>query len=458
MIDDDINAGESNRVEFKEKLPKDSKKYVKTAVAYSNSQGGKLIFGVSDDRKIVGIDGDPFSVRDVIVNEISNLCNPQIFPNSYVSTIDDKNIIVIEVPPGTSRPYYITSEGVDNGTYVRISASSRLAGPDTLRDLIMEGTNRSFDELDYIDKNNKTISDVSIQKLCSYLSSKSKKDATPTDLMNMGLLKRSGGTLTPSRAFMLLTDNPYPYARIQCARFKGPDELEFADRKEYSGPIIEQVDNAVGFVMNHTNLGAEIKGLYRRDLPEIPIEAVREILTNAVVHRSYSMSGSPIFVAVYDDRIEITSPGMLPYGLTVEGAMSGHSNPRNYVLARFFKEANLTEGWGRGIRRAVSLCKEYGLRPPEFQEIDDTVRVIIFRPGSKHEPSTETTSLPINDSENRILTYLENNPQAKVSDIMAEIGMSKSSVNRSLSKLKAAGVLSREGSKKYGEWTVNRKG
>ena len=132
--------------------------------------------------------GDPFSVRDIIVDEISTLCNPQIFPNSYVSTVDGKNVVVIEVPPGTNRPYYITSEGIDNGTYVRISASSRLAGPDTLRDLMMEGANKSFDGLDYIDENNKGLSGDAVKKLCSYLSARSKKDVTPTDLMNMGLL------------------------------------------------------------------------------------------------------------------------------------------------------------------------------------------------------------------------------------------------------------------------------
>lgn len=461
MIEDEISAGESNRVEFKEKLPKDPKKYAKTAVAFSNCQGGKIIFGVSDSRRVVGIDGDPFSVRDIIIDEISNLCSPQLFLNSYVSTVDGKSIIVIEVVPGAKRPYFITSEGEMNGTYIRISASTRQAGPDTVRDLMMEGSNKSFDVLDYIDEDNKGISDKSVQRLCTYLSERSKKDVTSTDLVNMGLLKISNDTVPasfiPSRAFMLLTDNPYYYARIQCARFRGPDELEFTDRKEYTGTIIEQVDDATGFVMNHTNLGAEITGLYRKDLPEIPIEAIREIITNAVVHRSYSMSGSPTFVAVYDDRIEITSPGMLPYGLTLEGVISGRSNPRNHVLAKFFKEANLTEGWGRGIRKAINSCNEYGLRQPVFQEIDDAIRVTIFRPGSMHEPSSESASSLINDFENKIIDFLEKNPHAKISDIAAEMRLSRSSIDRSVSKLKSLGIISRTGTKMEGEWKVYRR-
>jgi len=454
MIEDEIAAGESNRLEFKEKLPKDPKKYVKTAVALSNSQGGKIIFGVADDRKIIGVEGDPLVLRDQIIDEISKDCCPQIFPNSYMSTVDGKNIVVIDIAPGMNRPYYLKSEGMEKGTYVRISASTRSAGSETLRDLLMEGANKSFDVLDHIDENGRKISAESVNKLCKYLSERSKKEVSVTDLVNMKVLRESEGTLLPSRAFMLLTDNPYYHARIQCARFKGPDELEFMDRKEFTGSIIEQVDDAVGFVFNHTNLGAEIKGLYRKDIPEIPAEAVREIVTNAVLHRSYSMSGIPIFVAVYDDRIEVSSPGMMPSGLTIDGAISGRSNPRNKVIAKFFREANLTEGWGRGIRRAISLCKEYGLRPPEFQEIDDTIRVTIFRTGSDHVPSKEPASLPISDSENAILNHLEKNPRATISDLMAIINISRPTVNRAILKLKSLGLLSRTGTKSTGTWIV----
>jgi len=134
--------------------------------------------------------------------------------------------------------------------------------------------------------------------------------------------------------------------------------------------------------------------------------------------------------------------------------LSGHSNPRNKVLARFFREANLTEGGGRGIRRATSSCKDFGLRRPEFQEIDDTIRVTIFRASSDHVPSAEPSSLPITDSENAILNYLRDNPRATTLEVISETGISQASVNRAVSKLKRLGLLSRTGSKKKGEWAV----
>ena len=387
MIEDEIINGRSNRLEFGEKLPEDPEKYVRSTVALSNCHGGKIMFGVADDRTVVGVEGDPLALRDRIIDEITKNCMPPISLKSYISTVGGKNIVVIDIAPGTDRPYYLRSEGKEEGTYVRISASTRVAGPDTVKDLMMEGASKSFDELDYIDENGGEISMEAVSELCAYLSKRSKKDVSVTDLVNMKILRGSEGTYIPSRAFMLLTDNPYCHARIQCARFKGSDELEFMDRKEFTGSIIEQVDDAVGFILDHTNLGAEIRGLYRRDIPEIPVETVREIVTNAVLHRSYSMSDNLIFVAVYDDRIEVTSPGIMPFGMTVDGAISGHSNPRNKTIARFFREADLTDGWGKGIRRAISSCLEHGLRPPEFREVDDTMRVTIFRAGPVHIPS-----------------------------------------------------------------------
>ncbi|MDR1690659.1 MAG: putative DNA binding domain-containing protein [Candidatus Methanoplasma sp.] len=456
MIEDEIGAGESNRLEFKKMLPKDAKKYVKSAVAFSNSQGGKIIFGVTDEGRISGLEGDLLAVRDSIVDEISNRCTPQIFPNSYISTIDQKGIVVVDIAPGAKRPYYVTTEGMENGTYIRIDASTRLAGPDIIRDLMMEGSNKSFDILDHIDENEKGLSMESVNELCLFLSEKSNRKILITDLVNLKVLRKTEGGYVPSRAFMLLTENPYDHARIQCARFIGPHEVEFADRQEYTGSIIKQVDDAVEFVMSHTFLAAEIKGVYRKDVPEVPPEAVRELVTNAVVHRSYSMENSPIFVAVFDNRIEITSPGFMPFGITIDSAMSGHSNPRNKVIAGFFRAANLTEGWGSGIRRCISLCEEYGLKPPEFQELGSAIRVTLFRAGSYHIPSPDVFSLPIDDLENAILNYLENNPEAKISDIVKETGASKASVERAISKLKAINLLSRRGNNRVGKWTVKR--
>lgn len=201
-------------------------------------------------------------------------------------------------------------------------------------------------------------------------------------------------------------------------------------------------------------LAGIIKGLYREDIPEVPVEAVRELITNAIIHRSYGMDNNRTFVGVFDDRIEITSPGMMPLGLSIEKALSGRSNPRNPIIARFFRETKLVEGWGSGIGRSFSMCKEYGLKEPIIQEIDEAIRVTIFRKDSLHVPSDDPTSLPLSDIERMIVTTIENNPQIKINELVLKLGFTDNQVKYAIKKLKNRGILRREGAKQSSRWVI----
>lgn len=149
MLADEIKTGESANTEFKVEVPKKSEKYIKSVVAFANTAGGKIILGVDDKtHEIVGVEKDEvFKIMDGITNTISDMCYPQIFPNIGVDTIDGKCVIVIEVYPGASRPYYIKSLGKEAGTYIRVSGTSRPADEAILKDLELQGTHRSFDEM-----------------------------------------------------------------------------------------------------------------------------------------------------------------------------------------------------------------------------------------------------------------------------------------------------------------------
>ena len=192
------------------------------------------------------------------------------------------------------------------------------------------------------------------------------------------ILHRRGKELYPTHAFELLTDNRIRFAKIQCALFKGTSRAVFIDQREYDGPIYKQVDEAYQFVLKHINLGAEIEGLYRKEQYEIPADAVREAIANAVVHRSY-LDDSCIQVSIYDDRIEIDSPGMLYGGIDLETAKRGKSRCRNATLAEAFHYMHYIEAWGTGIPRILHKCKEYGLKEPVFEEFGDGFKVILFR-------------------------------------------------------------------------------
>lgn len=155
---------------------------------------------------------------------------------------------------------------------------------------------------------------------------------TVQNLINWGVIKNLEGTLVPTNAFVMLTNNPFPFVKIQCALFKGVERVVFIDKRDFEGPLYEQIEEAYKFVLKHINLGAEINGLVRTDSYELPTEAIREAIVNATTHRNF-LDRACVQVAVYDDRVEITSPGMLCGGLTIEQIKEGGSKIRNRCIA-----------------------------------------------------------------------------------------------------------------------------
>ena len=212
MTIEDIIRGESKNVEFKEMTPRNSEKYTKTVVAFANSQGGRLVFGVADEtREIVGIDeAILFQTMDSITNAISDSCVPQIVPEIEPVTIQGKTVIVVTVSPGAHRPYYLKSKGKENGTYIRVAGTSRLASPEKIKDLEMEGAKISWDELTCVGFK---VAEKAIKKLCKDMNARRKlmqeqkgiaeklPTVTRTNLENWKLLKKVDDEYLASNAF-----------------------------------------------------------------------------------------------------------------------------------------------------------------------------------------------------------------------------------------------------------------
>ncbi|MCX4343231.1 MAG: hypothetical protein OSJ53_04980 [Kineothrix sp.] len=257
-----------------------------------------------------------------------------------------------------------------------------------LKDLELQGSNHSFDEIVCVEEK---FDIKQAEELCAAIkkymveaaktkSEKEKvKDVALQNLINWGIVKSLDGTLVPTNAFVLLTNNTFPFAKIQCALFKGTERVVFIDKRDFSGPLYEQIEEAYKFVLKHINLGAEINGLIRTDAYELPTEAIREAIVNATTHRNF-LDRACVQVAVYDDRVEITSPGMLYGGLTIKQIKEGGSKIRNRCIAEVFSRMKIIESWGTGIKRMFSSCREYGIREPELLEIGDSFRVNLHRP------------------------------------------------------------------------------
>ena len=397
MTIEEILAGESKNVEFKENLPEKSIKYMKSVVAFANGTGGKIIFGIADKtREVVGFDKeDVFKKMDAIANVVSDSCEPAIIPNITLQTVDGKTVIVEEVSEGRQQ------------------------------------------------------------------------------LRSWGVLIEREGKDYPSNAFAILTGNGGLHVTTQCGVFKGTTKAIFVDRREYTGPIWEQIDEAFQFVLRNIHLGATIVGIYRQDIYEIPPDAIRELIINAMVHRSYLDHGT-IQVAVYDNRLEITSPGKLPMGQTMERIKEGYSKIRNEALAHAFAYMNLIEHWGSGIPRIIDKVKAAGLREPEFIGGEVDLRINIYRgqiggtvvdlndPNTAVKPPLnrrETADkVPANKQEQQIYKYVSENAGITTAQAMKLLGIKQRRTREILVKMVENGWLRKEGASRSTIYVKNTEG
>ncbi len=473
MLLDEIKNGENFNVEFKRELPKEHKKFLKTIVAFVNGFGGKMIFGVEDSTlEIVGISGDVFKVKDAITNAIYSNIEPSIIPDVHIETIKDKTVIVVEIYPGWQKPYHIKSLGIENGTFIRVAGTTRLADAVMIKELMFEGSNRFFDKSICPEI---SVSDDDVDNLCDTLKmvaqgnckdSKQRDDVellTKTQLISWGVLIEKDNKLYPTNAYAMLVGSSVVPNTVQCALFKGNDRTEVVDMKNFSGPVYELIDFAYKFVLRNIKMKATFDGLQRNNMYELPIYAIRELLVNAVAHRSY-LDRNSIKVAIYDDRLEVTSPGKLPMGQTIDKMKSGNSTIRNEALVHILQYLNYIEAWGRGVPRIIKSVREAGLKEPEFVGGETELIVNIYRntdtdqtdqTTDQTDQTTDQTYI-LKDEESMVLKLISDNPEITQREISDSLGFTLSATKYYIGKLSKNGFISRVGTHRKGEWVVNK--
>ena len=500
MTIEEILAGESKNVEFKVQRPDKSMKYMKTVVAFANGKDGRIIFGIDDKtREVVGIPEDKvFREIDAITNAISDSCEPTIIPDVYLQNINDKPVIVAEIRTGRRKPYYIKAEGLENGVYIRVSGTTRPADRDMSRELYYECDARSFDsiirrDIEVTDEDIKSLceqmKEVAIANCKSNLQRSAVKDVTKNVLLSWGILKKDENEkIYPTNAYIYLTGQGGLRSMIQCAVFKGTTRAVFLDRRNYEGPLWKQVEEAVQFVLRNIRMGCRLEGVYRQDIYELPPDSIRELIVNAVMNCSY-IQNSNIQVAIYDDRLEITSPGGLLPGVTIELMKEGFSKIRNRSLANAFAYMNLVEAWGSGIPKLMQAMQEYGLREPEFIDMEVAFRINLYRGQNEvievknrdhdlnhgsndlnrepdnlnHEPvdldrdPNDPNHDPKDDLEIQLSEMIYKNPKLTQKELAKALAVSTATIKRMLTKMQHEGKVIREGSNRKGKWILTDK-
>ena len=477
MLIEEILKGESEKIEFKENAKTNT--YIKTVVAFANGNGGKIVFGVKDNKEIVGVENE-FEVMDGIINAISDSCYPKIVPDISLHTLENKTVILVEIEGGKKKPYYLKSKGMQKGTYIRSGATTRIIEEDyVLKELVLEGKNKYFDQQVC---HGESVSDEEIEKFCEWLEKLARKNSendteirkvTRNTLLSWKVLEEKNGRIFPTNAYILLSgkENWEVSRKIQCGVFKGETRSIFVDKKEFEGSIIMQLEKAYQYVLEKINLGSDIVGIYRVDKYEIPPKSIREVIANAVIHRSY-LEPNDIQVALYDNRLEITSPGMLLSGVNVKRMKEGYSKLRNRAIASVFAYVNIIEKWGSGIPRIMDEIREYGLQEPEFIAFENDFRVNIYRKNYNTTQSTQgSTQNRINttqdiskkekldvknltETEKTIINTIINNPEMSQKQIADNLNWTVNKVKYYMKKFKQKNILRYEGTSQNGKWEI----
>jgi len=376
-----VKKGEDSFIEFKEEMSHQDD-LAAEIVAFANTEGGKLIIGVADDGEILGVtDFDKEMQR--IDNICANNCEPTVYTTIEKLIIDDKKILIVKIPKGTQRPYR-TNRGIH---YIRTASGKRIASPGELRLIHQASGALYYDEMPVF---NTSLEDLDMRYLDEFLKKSLGGGIEDFGIKTDDLLKNmkimtpyEGDMVTTTGGLLFFGKHPeyhLPYCKVTVARFPGNDIGEKFEKKDIEGKLIGQIERTESVLKDYLRSETKIEG-FKKEEPvfEIPIESLREAVINAVAHRNYQLA-SQIRIFIFDNRIEIKSPGKLPNTVTVENIKFGFPLHRNPLIVSFLaKEHRMTE-IGTGIPRMIRLLKEHTGKEPDFEERDQEFVVKIWRP------------------------------------------------------------------------------
>ena len=426
---------EATVCDFKEALEvKKPKSWLKSVSAFANTAGGTLFFGVDNSHNVEGL-ADPQKDAE----DISRLIKERISPvPRFILTAEQeygKAILVLSIPKGTHTPYYYKADGIREA-YIRLGDESIVAPDHILHELILDGMNESFDAL--VSKYD--AKDFSFSKLRERYRRWTGKSFDDKFLASFGLVEEETNKLT-NAGVLIADDCPLRQSRLFCVRWNGLTKaggLTYAiDSAEYTGSLILLLENGMNFIKRHNRMMWRKAPTSRIEMPEYAERSCLEALTNALIHRSYLERGSEVHIDIFDDRLEITSPGGMVSGKNIQDldlSKSIISKRRNPVLADVFARLGYMERQGSGIKKII---ENYELEvnysedlKPEFYSDSSQFSVILKNLNygkyleevaiASRKVAIESKNVTIEEAINRL--EVNKNTKAKVLRLFQEFG------------------------------------
>ena len=453
-------SAETTEIEFKEEIEyKKPKSWLKTVSAFSNGIGGTIYFGVNDNREIIGLE----EVQKHI-EKISELIKTRIEPlanfNISVITQNNKDVIRLEIIQGTKTPYYYVSDG-NKIVFVRIGNESVNAPTYIINELIAKGEKLTFDAM----PSKYNFDDLSFTLFKATYLQKTGKKLEENDFISFGLMDEKKQL---TYAGVLFSDQcPLLQSRIFCTRWNGLDKTSIfedaVDDKEYSGNLIMLLENGFNFIKNHNKKAWKKLPRTRVEYYDYNERVITELLVNALIHRMYDIVGAEIHIDIYDDRLEIESPGGMYDGSIIQNQdiLNIPSKRRNPIIADVFQRLDFMERRGSGFKKIyealgdkdkikfysnrtdfkVTLMNENYSRE---QEVDNT--------GDKNY--TENYTENINETQRKIIELVKSNPNITQKIMMEKTNLSRPAITLNLKQLKDKKIIERVGSDRKGYWKL----
>lgn len=441
---------ETNRIENKEQLNEDFEQEVTAFLNYK--EGGIIYVGINKNGQIVGVENNDLTQLQ-IKDRIKNNIQPSTLGlfDVTVETIDNKEVIKVIISSGTEKPYYLRKKGrTPEGCYIRIGSSKERMTERMIEEMFARRIKNSLKEIE------SPRQDLTFRQLKIHYEGNG-MILNDNFARNLNLLTDEGKY--NYNAYLLADENNIS---IKLVKYLGTSKMELIENQEYGYCcLITATQRILDRLTAENTVYAKIEYNGRKEVEMIDSKALKEAVINAMVHSDYTLTTTPI-IELYSDRIEITSGGGLPQGLSQEEFLEGVTAPRNKELIRVFKDVDLIENIGSGVLRILDAYDKSCFKFMEhFLRVSFKYKENPFEYDSKNKVSTDDTindtlngTINLTKNEQQILNLIINNNQITREEIVNKTNLSDRTISRAIKHLQEVNIILREGSKKAGYWKV----